>query len=35
LQRSAANIEDASFSLFVLAQFFVRLTQAGLPSPEQ
>ncbi len=34
-QRGAANIEDASFTLFVLAQVFVRLTQAGLPTPEQ
>lgn len=34
-QRGAANIEDASFALFVLAQLFVRLTQAGLPTPEQ
>ena len=34
-QRGASNIEDASFALFVLAQLFVRLTQAGLPTPEQ
>ena len=34
-QRGNANIEDASFALFVLAQLFVRLTQAGLPTPEQ
>ncbi|MDP1824666.1 MAG: ADP-ribosylation factor-like protein [Archangium sp.] len=34
-QRGASNIDDASFALFVLAQLFVRLTQAGLPSPEQ
>jgi len=34
-QRGAAHIEDASFALFVLAQVFVRLTQAGLPTPEQ
>ncbi|HEY0881174.1 MAG TPA: ADP-ribosylation factor-like protein [Archangium sp.] len=29
------NIEDASFAMFVLAQTFVRLSQAGLPTPEQ
>ncbi|HEY1087289.1 MAG TPA: hypothetical protein VGE37_06320 [Archangium sp.] len=29
------NIEDASFAMFVLAQAFVRLSQAGLPTPEQ
>ncbi len=34
-QRGAAHIEDASFSLFVLAQIFIRLSQAGLPTPEQ
>jgi signal recognition particle receptor subunit beta len=34
-QRGSSNIEDASFSLFVLSQLFVRLTQAGLPTPEQ
>jgi len=34
-QRGASNIDDAAFTLFVLAQLFVRLTQAGLPSPEQ
>ena len=34
-QRGSSNIEDASFALFVLAQLFVRLTQAGLPTPEQ
>lgn len=34
-QRGASHIEDASFSLYVLAQLFVRLTQAGLPTPEQ
>lgn len=34
-QRGAAHIEDASFALFVLSQLFVRLTQAGLPTPEQ
>ncbi len=33
-QRGTCNIDDASFALFVLAQLFVRLTQAGLPSPE-
>ena len=33
-QRGTCNINDASFALFVLAQLFVRLTQAGLPSPE-
>jgi hypothetical protein len=33
--RGAAHIEDASFALFTLAQLFVRLTQAGLPTPEQ
>lgn len=34
-QKGTAHIEDASFALFVLAQLFVRLTQAGLPTPEQ
>ena len=34
-QRGAAHIEDASFALFVLSQLFVRLSQAGLPTPEQ
>lgn len=34
-QRGAAHIDDASFSLYVLSQLFVRLTQAGLPTPEQ
>ncbi|MFT3708113.1 MAG: ADP-ribosylation factor-like protein [Archangium sp.] len=34
-QRGAAHIEDASFALYVLSQLFVRLTQAGLPTPEQ
>ena len=34
-QRGSCNIDDASFALFVLSQLFVRLTQAGLPSPEQ
>ena len=34
-QRGNSNIEDASFALFVLSQLFVRLTQAGLPTPEQ
>ncbi|MFZ5443267.1 MAG: GTP-binding protein [Myxococcota bacterium] len=34
-QRGTTHIEDASFALFVLAQLFVRLTQAGLPTPEQ
>lgn len=34
-QRGAARIDDAAFSLFVLAQLFVRLSQAGLPTPEQ
>lgn len=34
-QRGAARIDDASFSLYVLSQLFVRLTQAGLPTPEQ
>ena len=33
-QRGTCNINDASFAWFVLAQLFVRLTQAGLPSPE-
>ena len=33
-QRGSCNIDDASFALFVLSQLFVRLTQAGLPSPE-
>ena len=34
-QKGVAHIEDASFMLFVLSQLFVRLTQAGLPTPEQ
>lgn len=34
-QRGTTHIEDASFSLFVLSQVFVRLSQAGLPTPEQ
>lgn len=34
-QRGAANIEDGAFSLFVLSQLFIRLSQAGLPTPEQ
>lgn len=34
-QRGAARIDDAAFSLYVLSQLFVRLTQAGLPTPEQ
>jgi signal recognition particle receptor subunit beta len=34
-QRAHSNIEDAAFSLFVVSQLFVRLAQAGLPSPEQ
>lgn len=34
-QRGAVTIDDASFVLYVLAQLFVRLSQAGLPTPEQ
>jgi hypothetical protein len=34
-QRGAATIDDGSFVLYVLAQLFVRLSQAGLPTPEQ
>lgn len=34
-QRGAARIDDAAFSLFVLAQVLTRLSQAGLPTPEQ
>lgn len=34
-QRGAARIDDAAFSLFVLSQVLVRLSQAGLPTPEQ
>ncbi len=30
-----ARIDDAAFSLFVLAQVLLRLSQAGLPAPEQ
>lgn len=33
--RGAATIDDGSFVLYVLAQLFVRLSQAGLPTPEQ
>lgn len=31
----AARVDDAAFGLYVLAQSFVRLADAGLPTPEQ
>jgi signal recognition particle receptor subunit beta len=33
--RGGARIDDAAFALYVLAQTFVRLTHAGLPTPQQ
>ncbi|GMU60706.1 MAG: hypothetical protein AMXMBFR34_24690 [Myxococcaceae bacterium] len=33
--RGDARIDDAAFALYVLAQTFVRLTHAGLPTPQQ
>lgn len=34
LARGGARVDDAAFALYVLAQGLVRLTQAGLPSPQ-
>jgi mutual gliding-motility protein MglA len=31
----ATRVDDAGFALYVLAQMFVRLSSAGLPTPEQ
>lgn len=33
--RGGARVDDAAFALYVLAQTFVRLTHAGLPTPQQ
>lgn len=33
--RGGARIDDAAFAMYVLAQTFVRLTHAGLPTPQQ